>query len=96
MFLGGKLIIFSNQEHLSSKKLLFYSESTQRQSQLPKQILLYYAQCVLFLFDQMVEHKLITLKKAIIKLELLSMTNHRLPKKEIDKRLKEWGSRMKK
>lgn len=50
---------------------------------------------VLFLFDQMVEHKLITLKKAIIKLELLSMTNHRLPKKEIDKRLKEWGSKLK-
>lgn len=50
---------------------------------------------ILFLFDQMVEHKLITLNEAIEKLNHLSKINHRLPKKEIDKRLKEWGSKLK-
>lgn len=45
---------------------------------------------ILFLFDQMLLNKLITYTLAIEKLSHLSKINRRLPKKEIEKRLRAW------
>ncbi|PKQ66394.1 hypothetical protein BZG01_11355 [Labilibaculum manganireducens] len=47
---------------------------------------------ILFLFDEMIEQNCITQKYAYDKLFLLSKTNIRLPKKEIEKRLINWNS----
>lgn len=47
---------------------------------------------VLFLFDEMIEQNCITQKYAYDKLFLLSKTNIRLPKKEVEKRLEAWNS----
>lgn len=44
----------------------------------------------IYIFDKMVEHKVLTPSIAAEKLELLYSINHRLPKSEIDLRIKLW------
>lgn len=46
----------------------------------------------IYIFDKMVEHKILTPVMAADKLELLYRINHRLPKSEIDQRIKLWRS----
>lgn len=46
---------------------------------------------ILFIFDQLVQSRLITHRVACEKLEELFKRNNRLPKDEIEKRLKDWG-----
>lgn len=45
---------------------------------------------ILYIFDKMVEQKVLTPAIAADKLELLYSINHRLPKSEIDIRIKLW------
>ena len=44
----------------------------------------------LYIFDKMVEHMILTPVAAADSLELLNQINHRLPKSEVDLRLKRW------
>lgn len=44
----------------------------------------------IYVFDKMIEHKVLTPAIAADKLELLYSINHRLPKSEIDLRIKLW------
>lgn len=44
----------------------------------------------IYIFDQMVEHKVLTPAIAADRLELLYNINHRLPKPEIDLRIEKW------
>ena len=44
----------------------------------------------IYIFDKMVEHKVLTPAIAADKLELLYSINHRLPKSDIDQRIKLW------
>ena len=44
----------------------------------------------LYIFDKLVEHGIITPAQAADRLEALYKTNHRLPKSEVDIRLKRW------
>lgn len=46
----------------------------------------------IYIFDKMVELKVLTPVMAADKLELLYRINHRLPKSEIDQRIKLWRS----
>ena len=46
---------------------------------------------ILFVFDKLVENKIIDNQTAIEKLEILEQKNPRLPKNEIEKRKKEWA-----
>lgn len=45
---------------------------------------------ILYIFDQFVEHKILTSKEAADKLEELKLLNQRLPKSDIDKRIDKW------
>ena len=45
---------------------------------------------IFYIFDKLVEHKLITLSVASAALNFLSGHNNRLPKNEIEKRLELW------
>ncbi|MBP8777276.1 MAG: PIN domain-containing protein [Bacteroidaceae bacterium] len=45
---------------------------------------------ILYIFDQLIEHHIITPLQGYNKLQELSTLNNRLPSKEIDKRLKLW------
>jgi|SRR5690554_590234 len=47
---------------------------------------------ILYLFDRMVAGGIIAAQEAFEKLEELKVLNKRLPVKEVEKRLKEWGS----
>lgn len=51
---------------------------------------------MLYVFDSLVESGVITHKVAIEKLKLLYKTNIRLPKDELEKRLKLWGAKIEK
>ena len=51
---------------------------------------------MLYVFDSLVESGVITCKVAIEKLKLLYKTNIRLPKDELDKRLKLWEAKIEK
>lgn len=46
---------------------------------------------ILYLFDQMLQNKIVTPKTAIRKLRLLAESNKRLPQKEIEKRFQNWN-----
>jgi predicted nucleic acid-binding protein len=46
---------------------------------------------IFFVFDQLVNNKIISFITAIEKLKLLQSINKRLPKEEIDKRIEIWG-----
>lgn len=46
---------------------------------------------ILYIFDKMVEEKLLTPQKACEKIQLLRLLNGRLPSREIDKRLDVWN-----
>lgn len=48
---------------------------------------------ILYIFDKMVEEKLLTPQKACEKLQLLRQLNGRLPSKEIDKRMNIWSKK---
>ena len=45
---------------------------------------------ILYIFDQFVEHQLLTPAEAADKLEELKLLNQRLPKSELDKRIEHW------
>ena len=45
---------------------------------------------ILYIFDQFVEHQLLTPAEAANKLEELKMLNQRLPMQELDKRILQW------
>lgn len=49
---------------------------------------------ILYIFDKMVEEKLLTPQKACEKLQLLRQLNGRLPSKEIDKRVSMWSNKV--
>ncbi len=46
---------------------------------------------IFFIFDQLIEHKIITHATALIKLLQLQQHNNRLPKVEFEKRIDLWG-----
>ncbi len=46
---------------------------------------------ILYVFDILLEHKVISSDVAYVKLELLLKTNARLPKNEVHKRLQKWS-----
>ena len=46
---------------------------------------------ILYIFDKLVEEKLLTPQKACEKLQLLRQINGRLPSKEIEKRIEIWS-----
>lgn len=48
---------------------------------------------ILYIFDKMVEEKLLTPQKACEKIQLLRQLNGRLPSKEIEKRVCLWSSK---
>lgn len=45
---------------------------------------------ILYVFDSLIEYKIISAKDAAEKLRLLRLSNPRLPKEEVEKRLKIW------
>ena len=45
---------------------------------------------IIFIFDEILKQNLITFQIAIEKITQLSLINNRLPKKEIDLRIKSW------
>ena len=45
---------------------------------------------IIYIFDELVEQELLTKKDAATKIEELAQLNARLPKDEIEKRIKEW------
>lgn len=46
---------------------------------------------IIFIFDELLKQELISFEVAIEKITILYQLNNRLPKKEIDKRVKIWG-----
>lgn len=45
---------------------------------------------IIYIFDELVKHKLLDYYSAVEKIEQLYQLNNRLPKKEIDKRIEYW------
>lgn len=46
---------------------------------------------IIYIFDELVKHKLLDYNSAVEKIEQLYQLNNRLPKKEIDKRIEYWN-----
>lgn len=46
---------------------------------------------IIYIFDELVKHKLLDYYSAVEKIEQLYQLNNRLPKKEIDKRIEYWN-----